>query len=86
MTPSNLPKKKLNLQLVGLDGNAFSLLGAFSRQAKRERWSAEEIEAVRQEATSKDYDHLLSTLLAFTHSPEGNSSPQSPAEPEGPDL
>ena len=69
MTTSNLPKKKVNLQLVGLDGNAFSLLGAFSRQAKRERWTPAEIEAVRQEATSKDYDHLVSTLLAFTQTP-----------------
>ena len=38
--------KKIKLQLVGLDGNAFSIMGAFSRQAKKEGWSQDEITAV----------------------------------------
>lgn len=55
-------EKKINLTLVGLDGNAFSLIGAFMRQAKAEDWSKDEIEAVINEAMSGDYDHLLATL------------------------
>ena len=59
--------KKINLKLVGLDGNAFALLGAFRRQAKREGWTGEEIKIVIDEATSGDYDHLLQTLIKHTN-------------------
>jgi hypothetical protein len=55
--------KKVKLTLVGLDGNAFALLGAFQRKAKREGWTEEEIDAVMEEARSDDYDHLLATLM-----------------------
>ena len=55
--------KKINLSLVGQDGNAHSLLAAFRRQAKREGWTADEIEAVTQEAKSGDYGHLIETLI-----------------------
>jgi hypothetical protein len=57
-------KKKLTLELVGVDGNAFSIMGAFRRQALREGWTEEEIERVLTEAKSKDYDHLLNTIMA----------------------
>lgn len=55
-------EKKINLKLVGLDDNAFSLMGAFKRQAKAEGWSKDEIDAVLNEAMSDDYDHLVATL------------------------
>lgn len=55
--------KTIKLTLVGLDGNAFSLLGAFRRQARNESWSAEEISVVMKECQSGDYDHLLQTLM-----------------------
>lgn len=54
--------KTVNLSLVGLDGNAFSIMGAFSRQAKKEGWSKEEIDLVLKEARSGDYYNLLSTI------------------------
>lgn len=54
--------KRVNLDLIGLDGNAFSLLSHFRRQAKREGWSDEEIEKVLNEARSGDYNHLLVVL------------------------
>ena len=55
--------KKVNLALVGLDGNAFALMGAFQRQARREKWTQEEIDAVLTECKKGDYDHLLATLM-----------------------
>jgi hypothetical protein len=61
--------KKVRLRLVGLDGNAFFLMGAFARQARREGWTKEEIDAVLDEARSRDYDHLLSTLSAHCQDP-----------------
>lgn len=58
--------KKVTLSLVGLDGNAFFLMGAFSRQARREGWTKNEIDAVLNECKSGDYDHLLRTLMDHT--------------------
>ena len=58
--------KKVKLALVGLDGNVFSLMGAFRRQARREKWSPEEIKEVLDECKSGDYDHLLCTLMDVT--------------------
>ena len=54
--------KKVKLNLIGLDGNAFSLMGAWKQQARREKWTSEEIDAVLKEATSGDYNHLLATI------------------------
>ena len=56
-------KKKINLRLIGLDGNAFVLLGQFNRQARKEGWTKEEIKIVMDDARSGDYDHLLGVLM-----------------------
>ncbi len=57
-------QKKISLNLVGLDGNSFALMGAFRSQAEKEKWSDEEIEAVLDEAKSGEYNHLVATLSA----------------------
>ena len=62
----NVPDKKVKLKLVGLDGNAFALMGAFQRQARKEKWTPGEIKMVLDESTSGDYDHLLATLMEVT--------------------
>jgi formylmethanofuran dehydrogenase subunit C len=54
--------KTINLGLVGLDGNAFSLMGAFKRQASKEGWTKKEITTVLNECMKGDYNHLLVTL------------------------
>ena len=60
------PTKKVTLCLIGLDGNAFNLLGHFQRAAREQGWSAAEIKSVLTDATSSDYDHLLQVLLRHT--------------------
>jgi hypothetical protein len=55
--------KTVNLDLTECNGNAFALIGAFRRQARREKWTDEEIEAVTTECQPGDYDHLLQTLI-----------------------
>ena len=50
--------KKVKLQLVGLDGNAFSLMGAFQKQAQKGGWSKEEIHSVLDECRSRESDIL----------------------------
>ena len=62
--------KKVKLELIGLDGNAFALMGAFERQARHEKWSAEEIDNILNECTSGDYNHLLNTLMEYCESPK----------------
>lgn len=57
-------KKKVRMKLVGQDGNAFSLIGAFVRAARKEGWTSDEIREVVDEATSGDYDHLLAVLAS----------------------
>lgn len=62
--------KKVEMRLVGLNGNAYALIGNFMMNAKRQGWTQEEIELVEAEATAGDYDHLLQTLMAHTRPPE----------------
>jgi hypothetical protein len=57
--------KKINLILVGIDGNAYSIMGAFQKQARKEGWKKEEIESVLNEAMSSDYNHLLQTIMSY---------------------
>ena len=60
-----MTNKKIKLELIGLDGNAFSLLGNFRKQAKKEGWSKEEIKEVTDKAMDGDYNHLLATLMDY---------------------
>lgn len=60
------PPMRVSMNLVGLDGNAFALMGAFQKNAHRQGWEREEIEKVLDECTSGDYNHLLSVLMAHT--------------------
>lgn len=55
--------KKVNLNLVGVNGNFFAIAATFRRQARREGWSSKEIDAVINEAKSGDYDHALATFI-----------------------
>lgn len=54
--------KTINLELEGLNGNAFALMAAFGKQARKEGWTEEEITAVLDEAKQHDYDYLLFVL------------------------
>jgi len=58
--------KKVSMTLVGLDGNAFSLMATFRKNALKQGWSEEEVNTVLNECMSGDYDHLLQTLIAYT--------------------
>lgn len=64
---ANLVGKTINMSLVGMDGNAYSIMGNFSKQAKREGWTKEEIDKVLTECQSGDYDHLIITMLEYTN-------------------
>lgn len=48
--------------LVGVDGNAFSLMGYYSKQARRQGVDKAVRDSVLADAQSGDYDHLVSVL------------------------
>lgn len=54
--------EKPTLELSGVDGNAFMLLGKARKVALKNNMDWEKINA---EATSGDYDHLLQTLMQY---------------------
>lgn len=56
-------KNKVKLNLVGIDGNAFVIMGAFQVAARQAGWNKAEIDDVLNDAMSSDYDHLLHTIL-----------------------
>lgn len=64
-TATGNSNKKVPLDLVGVDGNAFAIMGAFRRQAKRSGWTEEAINLVLKEAQSKDYNHLVATISDY---------------------
>ena len=56
---------EIGVQLVGTDGNSFSILGQCSRAAKAAGLPKEEIKAFMTEATSGDYNKLLQTCMKW---------------------
>ena len=63
-TPENLIKPEV--ELVGIDGNAFSIIGTVQRELRRAGNSSEVLDAFMEEATSGDYDHVIQTAIAYT--------------------
>lgn len=64
--------KKVAMNLVGLDGNAYSILGAFQVEARKQDWNEQEIETVYNEAMSGDYDNLLRTMMKYVTELDSN--------------
>jgi alanine racemase len=55
--------KHINIELVGHDGNAFSIMGRVTNEMRRDGCTKEEIEEVMAEMQSGDYNHLLPTVM-----------------------
>ena len=60
---AQLVDKKVKMTLVGKDGNAFSLMGAFSGEARRQGWTQDEIGKVTNQCMQGDYNELIATLM-----------------------
>ncbi len=57
--------EKPKLKLVGVDGNAFVIMGLAQRAARKAGWSAEQIEEYLAKAKSGDYDNLLAVTMEY---------------------
>ena len=55
----------VEVQLTGVDGNAFAILGAVQRSLKKAGVDAEVSNEFLDEATSGDYDYLLATVMRW---------------------
>lgn len=62
--------KPVRMNIVGRNGNAFGLLGAFAKNARQQGWTEQAIAAVQDEAMKGNYDHVLKTLISYTIPPE----------------
>lgn len=59
---------KEKYSLVGVDGNAYCVMGYVSHAMKNEGKSKEEIYAYYNDAMSGDYDHLLAVSVEMIDS------------------
>lgn len=68
MTLDSLYEKhgSLDTTLVGVDGNAYAIMGHFQKNARRSGWSKEEIDFVLDRAKEGRYDHLVGVISRFT--------------------
>jgi len=61
-----MPKyPEITVSLTGVNGNAFSVIAACSREARKSGLPGSKIEAFKKEAMSGDYDHLLQTCFKY---------------------
>ena len=51
--------------LVGVDGNAFSVMGYTARAMKDAKFEKSEIDKMYEEAKSGDYDNLLCVCMGY---------------------
>lgn len=65
MEVGKMEREKPRVKLVGMDGNAFSILSRVKTAMKKGGWSKKEIENFLEEAMSGDYDHLLQTVIKY---------------------
>ena len=55
----------VHVKLVGLDGNAFSILGRVLRAMRAAHVPKDEMEKFSKDTMSGDYDHLLQTVIRW---------------------
>ncbi len=61
------PSTKPTIKLFGQDGNAFSIMGNIKRALKRTGADKEYIDKYLREATSSDYNHLLTVSMKYVN-------------------
>ena len=59
--------ENITVRLVGLDGNAFSILGRVMDAMKKADVSQSDIDAFLKDATGGDYDALLATVAKWVN-------------------
>lgn len=60
-----IPYTRVEVRLVGTDGNAFALLGKVRQALRRAGYTTEFIEGFTQDATAGNYDELLQCIMRY---------------------
>jgi hypothetical protein len=60
-----MAKYDIEVELIGNDGNAFSIMGAVTEAMRRAGVSREEQDEYFKQATAGDYDQLLATTMEW---------------------
>ena len=55
----------LTVNIIGINGNAFCILGVCTREMRRHKLPQSEIDSFMNEATSGDYNHLLCVVTEW---------------------
>jgi len=58
-------EEKPVLNLIGIDGNAYVILGHAQHAARKAKWPKEKIDEFLNKAMNGDYDHLLQTCCEY---------------------
>jgi len=59
--------EQARVSLLGVDGNAFGIIGKASRALNDAGVEQTDIDAFRKEAMSGDYDNVLATVFRWMH-------------------
>ena len=51
--------------LIGVDGNAYAIMGYTAKAMRREGFSKEEVDEMYEKAESGDYDNLLQVCMEY---------------------
>jgi len=78
----NSDKLPHGYDLVGVDGNAYSILAFVKNALKHSKWCPKDIESVMSEMMRSDYDNLVATACAilYTENSHDNDSEESENE------
>ena len=60
-------KFDIDVELTGVNGNAFVIIGTVARALRKGGATPEQIKEFQSEATSGDYDHLLQTCMKWVN-------------------
>ncbi len=80
---SEVKYPNVSVQLVGEDGNAYSILGRVSEALRGAHVPKEEIAKFQKEATSGDYNNLLATVMAWVTTDEDDEDMEDTKHWEG---
>lgn len=62
-----MPKTDVTVKLLGLDGNAFNILGIVRREMSKAKVNSDIINDYLKEAMSGDYNHLLRVTQEYVN-------------------
>ncbi len=56
---------KPTVNLIGVDGNAYHIIGLCTKAARKAKWNKEQILSFQREMMSGDYNNVLQTAMKY---------------------